>query len=143
MVYPAVKDPVSVPNGTPDKTLFVSVGKSFGKGLKEPKTGKTVSLEDCARGYWRERDLSDSHGYNCEWLMAMLRGKVIGVWKIDTNRGWLMSRANPSATRAVPTEPPSRRVCELISVEDAIWNRFVGREVHLGRHFNPLRGYFY
>ena len=143
MVYPAVRDPVFVPNGTPNKTLFVSVGESFGKGLKDPKTGKTVSLEDCARGYWRERDLSESHGYNCEWLMATLQGKVVGVWKINRNRGWLRSRINPIATRQVPIEPPPRRVCELIPVEDAIWHRFVGCEVHLGRKFNPLRGYFY
>ena len=142
MVYPSVKNPVSVPNGTPDKTLFVSVGESFGKGLKDPKTGNIVPLEDCARGYWRERDISDSHGYDCEYLMATVHGKIVGVWRIDRNCGWKRSQANPITTRPIPKEPPSRRVCELIPVEDSIWNRFVGCEIHLGRHFSPLRGYF-
>ena len=138
MVYPQVKDPISVPQGTPDKTLFVSVDGTW------QEKGCTASLEDCARGYWTEQNLSASHGYACEWLMARKHGRIVGVWKIDRKKGWMIPSATPKATwpSDKPISPPQRRGCELISVNEQVENRFLGKEVHLGRSKNTLRGYF-
>ena len=144
MIYPKISDPVSVPNGTPDKTLFVSVDKTFGVGLKDPKTKQTVSLEDCARGYWKEQNLAAARGYDCDWLMARLHGRIVGVWKIDRTKGWMMPSVTPKSTwpSDKPVPPPSRRGCELIHVDDATQKKFLNKEVHLGRCQNSLRGYF-
>ena len=144
MVYPTVKDPVSVPSGTPDKTLFVSVDNTFGIGLKDPKTKQTVSLEDCARGYWTEQNLAASHGYDCDWLMARLHGRIVGIWRINRTKGWMMPSATPKTTwpNDKPASQPSRRGCELIPVDEETWKQFVNKEVHLGRNQNSLRGYF-
>lgn len=144
MVYPAVKDQVSVPRGTPDKTLFVSVDNTFGIGLKDPKTKQTVSLEDCARGYWTEKNLAALPGYDCDWLMARMRGRIVGVWKIDMQKGWMVPSATPKATwpSDQPIPPPPRRGCVLIPVDEGMEKQFLGKEVHLGRCRNSLRGYF-
>lgn len=144
MIYPIVNSPVSVPNGTPDKTLFVSVDNSYGIGIKDPKTKQTVSLEDCARGYWEERNLASAHGYDCDWLMARLHGRIVGVWKINRKKGWMSPSATPKLTNPSDksTPPPNRLGCELISVDEATKRQFLNEEVHLGRCHNPLRGYF-
>ncbi|MBR3221515.1 MAG: hypothetical protein IKF72_04715 [Kiritimatiellae bacterium] len=145
MVYPNVKDKVTVPNGTPDKTLFVCVDETYGKGLCDPpKSGRRVSLEDCARGYWTEANLSASHGYDCEWLMARAKSKIVGVWRIDRKQGWMVPSATPKATwpSDKPTPLPRRRGCVLIPVDEETRKRFLNKEVHLGRNPNTLRGYF-
>ena len=138
MVYPQVNDPISIPQGTPDKTLFVSVDGTW------QENGCLASLEDCARGHWTEQNLSASHGYDCEWLMARKRGRIVGVWKIDRDRGWLIPSATPKVTcpSDKPKNPPARRGCVLISVDEETAGRFLGKEVHLGRNKNTLRGYF-
>ena len=138
MVYPRVKNPISVPQGTPDRTLFVSVDGTW------QEKGCSASLADCARGYWTEQNLSAAHGYDCDWLMARKHGKIKGVWKIDRKKGWMAPSATPKVTwpNDKPTPPPPRRGCELIPVNTETENRFLDKEVHLGRSPNPLRGYF-
>ena len=149
MVYPQVNDPVSIPCGTPNGTLFVPVNRTYGEQKTDPLTRKRISLEDCARGYWREANLTASRGFNCDWLMATSFGRIVGVWKIDKYYGWLEPKLTPKATW--PGDPSiypnnnqglSRRGCILIPVDKATWDKFVGQEVCLGRNPNPLRGYF-
>lgn len=51
---------------------------------------------------------------------------------------------SPRATypSEIPTPPPRRKGCVLIPVDIEARERFIGAEVHLGRSYNPLRGYF-
>ena len=142
MVYPNVSDPISVPAGTPDKTLFVCVDQTY--GTRDPNTGTLITLEDCARGYWTEDNLADSRGYDCDWLMARYNRIIVGVWKIDRTQGWMVPSATPKKSwpSDKPGPSPSRRGCALIPVDEDIENRFIGKEVHLGLSYNPLRGYF-
>lgn len=143
MVYPNVRDMVTVLNGTPNGTLFVSVDGTYGKKIVDPTTRQLVSLEDCARGYWTQANLAAAHGYDCDWIMARLRGKIVGVWKINRKKGWMDPSNTPKSTW--PSDRPKDRPrsgCELIPVDKEVWNRFVGKEVHLGRNQNSLRGYF-
>lgn len=142
MVYPKVKDPVSVPNGTPNGTLFVCVDETYGKGLCV--AGSRVTLEDCARGYWTEANLAAARGYNCDWLMARLHGRIVGMWKIDRKHGWLDPSATPKVTwpSDKPIPPPKRKGCVLIPVDEAKEKQFLNKKVHLGRNPNTLRGYF-
>lgn len=144
MVYPNVSDPVSVPEGTPSGTLFVSVDKTYGKGICDPQTGKRVSLMDCARGYWTVANLKAVHADECDWLMARQRGKIVGVWKIDKKKSWMLPSATPKATwpSDKPTDYP-RKGCILLDTDDVVEKRFVGKEVRLGRCPNTLRSYFY
>ena len=144
MVYPQVRDKVSVPNGTPNGTLFVCVDKTYGRGLCDSQTGKRVSLEDCARGYWTEANLSAAHGYGCDWLMARERGKIVGVWRIDRKQGWMDSSTTLKVTwpSDKPIPPPRRKGCALIHVDEKTRERFMNQKVHLGRNPNTLRGYF-
>lgn len=142
MVYPNIKDPVEVPEGTPSGTLFVCVDNTFGKGIVDSMTKKPVSIEDCARGYWTRANLAAAHADQCDWLMARLHGKIEGVWKIDRQKGWMDSSATPKKTW--PSDRPKdcpRAGCELISDEEMA-QKFIGRDVHLGRCPNTLRGYF-
>lgn len=144
MVYPQISGSVAVPNGTPNGTLFVSVNKTYGKKIVEPLTNIPVSLEDCARGYWTVQNLSASRGPECEWLMATTNGCIVGVWRIDREKGWMNPTNTPKKTwpSDTPTTYPSRRGCVLIDVDEMTKQRFVGAQVHLGRCPNPLRGYF-
>ena len=137
MVYPQVSDNVVVPEGTPNGTLFVSVDGTW------KKKGIPANLEDCARGYWTVANLAASHGKDCDWLMARKGGKIVGVWKIDRKKDWMIPPATPKATW--PDDKPKdhpRLGCELISVNEEIKDRFIGKIVHLGRCPNSLRGYF-
>lgn len=138
-VYPNVSDEVSIPDGTPSGTLFVSVDGTFNK------SGCPGNLDDCARGYWTKANLAAAHAYDCEYIMARLHGKIVGVWKIDRkkgNQGWMDPALTPKVT--FPSDKPKdypREGCELIDVEKTMWNKFVGQSVHLGRCPNSLRGY--
>ena len=142
MVYPNVNGPISVPEGTPDKTLFVCVDKTY--GTRDPDTGTLITPEDCARGYWTEYNLADSRGYNCDWLMARYNGIIVGVWKIDKAQGWMVPSATPKQSWPSdnPDPSPPRRGCALIPVDEETEKRFIGKEVHLGQCQNTLRGYF-
>ena len=137
MVYPKVKDEVIVPRGTPDRTLFVSVDGTW------QKKGNAATLEDCARGYWTVANLSAAHADECDWLMARKRGKIVGVWKISRQKGWMAPSESPKKSWKAdkPTDHP-RLACELISVGEQMEKRYVGKAVHLGRCPNSLRGYF-
>lgn len=143
MIYPRTNDRVLVPKGTPNGTLFVCVDKTYGKGIRDTGTNQLVSLKDCAMGYWTDNNLQGAHGYDCQWVMARCRGRIVGVWKIDSNKGWRSPAEMPKET--APNDCPTdgnRKGCALIDVGDDIKNQFVGKVVHLGRSHNPLRGYF-
>ena len=146
--YPVTKDKVRVPEETPCGTLFVEVGKYYGKGFKDPLTNQVVSLEDCARGYWTPANLNQAHAYDCKWLAARMDGKIVSIWKIDTKFGW-----KDSSLEAKPTWPSDqpfkqgekREICRALP-DDAetveLRAKLIDKPVHLGRCFNTLRGYF-
>jgi hypothetical protein len=142
-VCPRVKDNVIVPDGVPNGTLFVCVTDTYGNGLKNPRNGKLVSLEDCARGFWWEANLLASHYMNCQWLAAHSKGKILGIWKIDQ---WspMTEETVVALNRGDPIKP-KRLYCSL-KFNDAevqkVQSLVVGKNVKLGRCPNPLRGFF-
>lgn len=142
--YPSTSTAVHVPAGTPSGTLFVDVGKTCGKGLVDPNTNLPVSLEDCARGFWKNTHLAGAHASQCDWLVARMNGIIQGVWKIDRKIGWQLPTVSPIPTR-IGNSDTTRSVCVLLpddeEVED-VRKKLVGSRVHLGRNHNSLRGYF-
>lgn len=145
MVYPRItRDEVLIPSCVPSGTLFVSVIKTHDK-KKDGNPPKFVSLEDCARGYWTERNLLAAHAYECDYLVAQVHGEIVGAWRIDRTKGdcgWVDSQATPKKTW--PSDRPvaqNRKGCELIA-DEALLKNLRGKRVHLGRSGNTLRGYF-
>lgn len=142
-IYPKVKDNVTVPDCVPNGTLFVCVTNSYGKGLKNQRTGKLVSLEDCARGFWMEANLQASQYMNCQWLAAYSKGKILGIWKIDQ---WsTMTEETVAALNRGDAITPRKLCCTLKSIDAEVQNvqsLVVGKNVKLGRCPNPLRGFF-
>lgn len=137
-VYPNVSDRVEVPRGTPNGTLFVSVDETY----QNPRL-PGVSLEDCARGYWTERNLAASHAEECDYLMARKHGRIVGAWRIDRKTGWLDPAKTPKRTwpQDRPLSPPPRKGCLVIEDEPRLGS-FIGQPVRLGRCPCTLRGYF-
>jgi len=110
------------------KTLFVSVKKTWEQQLMSNVTGKRVSLKDCAMGYWMVANSPKIE--QCELLMALGKGGVIiGVWRINRQRGWLRPAELPKETWPEDdggVRKESRRGCELFEVSDEIRNKFLG-----------------
>jgi hypothetical protein len=148
VVYPKVNTTVEVPKGTPNGTLFVDVGKTYGVGICDPATGKRVSLEDCARGYWTSSNLSQAHASKCSWLVARIKGRIKGVWKIDQKFGWKDSsiEAKPTFSSDQPFKRGEKRdICRVLPDDSEtieLRAKLIDKPVYLGRAFNSLRGYF-
>ena len=95
-------------------------------------TGKRVTLEDCARGYWK---LSNSSRRDkAKWLMVFDKGIIVGVWEIGP-KGWMNCTKSPKKSwpedleNLSPRDRELRMVCELCPVSQEIWNRYVGVRV--------------
>lgn len=143
MLFPNSPSAIDVPKGTPNGTLFVCVGQTWGKQIKSKMTGQCVSLEDCARGYWKQMSITQSHANDCDYLMAHYAGEIRGVWKINRKKGWRIATQMPKKTWPEDVSiRPDGYACELIPVDAEISKKFVGKTIHLGRTFSPLRGYF-
>lgn len=140
-VYPQVPSQVVVPKTTPSGSLFVYVGGTWGNHQKSSITGQRVSLEDCARGYWNQANLSQARAEECDYLIAHYDGKICGVWKIDRKKGWMTSAQLKKSTWPEDYRTNSL-ACDLIPVDDPELEGLKGQSVHLGRSLNPLRGYF-
>jgi len=115
-------------------TMMVSVGNTWGKGIESKVTGKRVSLEDCVRGYWL---VSNSpRAERAKWIMGFVSGVIVGVWAIDTAKGWMRCEQSPKKSwpedlpNMKPRDQEIRRVCELKPVDRAIWNKYVGMRIH-------------
>lgn len=112
-------------------TMMVRVSKTWGKVLHSKVTGKRVSLEDCARGYWR---LAGSlKAEKAKWLMAFDKGVIVGVWKIGA-KGWMRCKESPKKTWPEDLEnlqdAELRRVCEVQPVDQKVWDKYVGVRIH-------------
>ena len=110
------------------KSVLVSVKETWCKEIKSRITGKRVSLEDCAMGYWQVA--SSSKIEQCEWLMALGEGgKVIGVWKINRQKGWLPPDQLPKKTWPEDdggSHRESRRGCVLLDAPADVRSKFMG-----------------
>ena len=142
MVYPRIaKDQVVIPSGTPDRTLFVCVTKTYGVHLPENQM-RCASPEDCSRGYWKNCHVTAAHAEDCDWLFAHKNRRIVEVFRIDRKKGWVDSRQSPK--KSWPSDKPpvgTRKACE-VTHDAAMTSRFKGAIVRLGRCQNPLRGYF-
>ena len=108
-------------------TIMVCVSRTWGEALQSKVTGKRVSLEDCARGYWR---LSrSSRAAKAKWLMAFDKAVIVGVWKIG-EKGWMRCEESPKKTWPEDLvnlkDAELRRVCEVLPVDQKVWNKYVG-----------------
>ena len=142
-VYPKVKDQVTIPEETPNGTLFVSIRKFYGK--ISPITRERLTLEECVRGFWRKRNLDDSHYENCKYVAAQVNGEILGIWNVDK---WypMTNQAIRSLNRQEPVLN-NRMYCTLKNDDNEIQKirqQIVGERVRLGRHPSktPLRSYF-
>lgn len=112
-------------------TMMVCVSQTWGKAKKSDVTDKRVSLEDCARGYWRVA--RSARAQKAKWLMAFDKGVIVGVWEIG-EKGWM--RCDESPKKTCPEDLNNlkdaelRRVCELLPVDRKIWDKYVGVRIH-------------
>ena len=140
--YPKVDTSVTVPDATPDRSLFVDIGETSGKEI-DPRDGSIVPDIDCARGYWKEQNLKSANVDACDYLIARKDRKIVGIWLIDKSKRW----ENVSANKKIPSRPqcndPLRQFCEVFPVADELRQALIGGEVHLGQSQNPLRGIFF
>lgn len=99
------------------KTILVCVSKTWGIGKISTVTKKRISLEDCSRGYWRI--VGSKKAPQCECLMAVSEGEIVGVWEIDKtkgNNGWMRPAQTPKKTWPEDRGLGCPRLgCELIS----------------------------
>lgn len=124
-------------------TMMVCVSQTWGKAIQSEMTGKRVSLEDCARGYWRLS--GSSRAGRAKWLMAFDKGVIVGVWKIG-DKGWMRCENSPKKTWPEDLDSLKdaelRRVCELLPVDRKIWNKYVGVRINDIEGLNPRGGCF-
>ena len=137
---------VSVPSEIPDGTLFISVNGSFGKNIICRATGRRVSLENCARAFWREKNLITANYRNCEWAAALLYGVIVGFWRIDKN-SWKRcnSIADLEACERDGNPNPERLYCEFLQDDEDVRTlrlKLVGKRVRIGRSFSPVNACF-
>ena len=78
------------------KTILVCVSKTWGIGKISTVTKKRISLEDCSRGYWRI--VGSKKAPQCECLMAVSKGEIVGVWEIDKRKSWMSPAQTPKKT---------------------------------------------
>lgn len=99
------------------KTILVCVSKTWGVGKVSTVTKKRISLVDCSRGYWRI--VGSKKAPQCECLMAVSNGEIVGVWEIDKtkgNNGWMKPAQTPKKTWPEDCGLGCPRLgCELIS----------------------------
>jgi hypothetical protein len=145
MVYPKItKSQVEVPLETPYRTLFVCVSKTYGT-QKDGNPLRLVSLDDCARGYWTNKNMASAHAEECDWLFAHKNQRIVGVFKINHKKGWVEAHACskptwPSDIKNVALG--TRKGALELTLDEGMTKKFSGKVVHLGRCQNPLRGYF-
>ena len=101
------------------KVIFVCV-------TKIRKQYPMLSLEDCARGYWRVGDRSKQ----CDVLAAVEKGTVKGVWGIDHAFGWKSMGKAMIPSRPFPTDP-TRKVCRLIQNVEKNASGLIGKNVRM------------
>ena len=115
-------------------TIMVCVSKTWGKAIQSTVTGKRVSLEDCARGYWKlAGSVRTGKAGRAKWLMAFDKGVIVGVWRIG-DKGWMGCEESPKKTWPEDLDSLKdaelRRVCELEPVDRKIWDKYVGVRLH-------------
>lgn len=106
----------------PKKTLFVCVTNLWrtpnGKGEVAPDA-------DYARGCWY---VNEDKADQCEWLMAVDRGEIVGMWEIVSSRPiWLSVVKRPVETRDMTKSDPRRMVCNVVDVPDSLRRKYVGQ----------------
>lgn len=112
-----------------EPTILVCVSHTWGAAVMSRRTGKRVTLEDCARGYWK---LSSSQRRDrAKWLMAFDKGVIVGVWEIGP-KGWMKCDKSPKKScpedleNMSPSDREVRMVCELVPLDRKIWDKYVG-----------------
>jgi hypothetical protein len=137
---------VSVPSEIPNGTLFISVNESWGRNIICRATGRRVSLENCARAFWRERNLDTANYRRCEWAAALLHGEIVGFWRIDQN-SWRScdSIADLEACEREGNPNSERLYCGFLQDDEdvrALRLNLVGKRVRIGRSFSPVNACF-
>ena len=102
------------------KTILVCVSRTWGIGKVSTVTKKRISLVDCSRGYWRI--VGSKKAPQCECLMAVSKGEIVGVWEIDKtkgNNGWMKPAQTPKRTWPEDKGADCPRIgCEFVSMNN-------------------------
>ena len=116
------------------KTIFVSVTDALNG--RNRTVLPTTPLPDIARGWWHA---VDSKVNQCELLVAVDKGVVVGIWEIDRNFGWRPMAMNTIPTRLLkPSDiEPERKYCRFLSSID---NGLIGKPITSITGMKPMRG---
>jgi len=91
------------------RTIFVCVTQALARKIHGLDPSK-ISLEDCARGYWC---VSVQKASQCEWLMAVKKGEIVGAWEIDQSFGWRVASVGSIPTRKDNPSDYTRYYCKV------------------------------
>lgn len=152
LLFPYVKakanEPEHIPECVPNGTLFVCVDRTWGASLCDERTNQRIALEDCARGYWCDVHLNKVRLPECHWLMAIAKGRIEGVWKIDTDVGWKSPEeiSKPTWPSDIGPWKVPRSGCLFMTDDDevqAVRASCVGRLVSIAfAEYQTVRGVF-
>lgn len=151
-LFPRIKEEVieavHIPEEVPNGTLFVCVDRTWGESKCDEMTGQRIALEDCARGYWCDTHLRKVRLAECHWLMAIAKGRIEGVWKINSQVGWKPPEEFPKLTWPSDRGPwkVPRSGCLFMTDDDevrAMRASCVGRPVSIAfAEYQTVRGVF-
>jgi len=121
------------------KTIFACVSRTWGVGIRSASLKKPVSLEDCARGYWRV--VNSVKARQCECLMAVCRGEIVGVWEIDTHKGWMAPALTPKKTWPEDKGDGHPRLgCEFVSAANESGEVISMRKLFMHKFLHDIDG---
>jgi hypothetical protein len=103
------------------KTLFVCVTDLW---RTENAQGIVAPDPDYARGCWY---IDENKGNQCEWLVAVNSGVIVGMWEIvHDNPIWDSVSNRPIDTRDMAKVDVRRKVCRLKDLPNTVRKNFIG-----------------
>lgn len=112
--------------GLTQKTIFVSVTKIE---LDLAKAGISLPLEKYSYGNWL-LGTKLRKANQCEWLAAVSKAHIVGIWKINKTYGWqpMQRGMNPAVVEPIN---PNRKQCRFVKLSEEDVKPFVGQYVRL------------
>ena len=98
-------------NGMMVRALFVSVTNNSGQA---GNNGNPLNDADVARGFWHIRQLARANA--CQILVAVDKGRIVGVWNIDQTVGWQLGTPTAIPNRPFNLGDSNRYYCVLSGV---------------------------
>ena len=106
-------------------TIFVCVTRKYDHGENGVKWNQ-VAPEDWSRGCWL---VDDAKANQCEVLVAIVRGTIVGMWDIDMSFPWRIATSPELPTRKLPPMDKRRKVCRIIKGSEVKYRKFIGATI--------------